>query len=464
VTFTYNLNKSSLDALLSGAESQATKAAVEAALHFSNLSNASTILTTFVDSAGPHVFNASTIGLSNFTTSGQLLIADIFDPAGDNALAVTDSAGGNYFVTGTFADQVTIDNLGSATDYVFGNGTGEAITLGQGSFVAYAGAGASSIHGGSGAGQYLFADTTGSASAADTLVAGAGAGQVLDASYSKGSNVLWGGSDSVSMVHNMLFGGDGSDVMWGGGLSLMKAGRGDEYLHAGLWSNSADTLYASEGNDTLATWEGNDLIIGYNTDPLLGGRFTEGHNTIWTGSGNDTILAGKYSNISGVAIGDTEHTGTGKTFIWGSDDSGAQDTITAGMNDMYIGLNQGNTTINGGSGRLFAYNGYGADTINLGSGNDTILLTNIGSSSITGGTGNDTIYYWQNSNATIHGGANTTVDLVDVGAYTTSNANGVTTYTFSATGKTLTVDHASVSTISGGSVAFTSYDQFKSNS
>ena len=423
MTFTYNLNKATLETLLSGTESASAKQAVEAALHVSGL-GAGTILTTYVDTGWPHVFNASTTGFSNFTTSGQLLIADALGLGGGlPSIFVTDSAGGNVFATGIHPDKLTINNLSMLRDTVYGSGTGEQIYLGLGSFLAGAGA-----------------------TGASTIVAG---------------------TDSASHFHNELWGGQSgaTNELWGGGLTEIFANNATATLNAGRWSTSADTIHTGAGHDTVNTWNGNDLIYGYNVDSN-GGRWADGSNTIFTGSGSDTIFAGTNSAIYGV--NDTVHPGTGVTEIFGSDQASAHDTIVAYMNDMYIGGGdggwKGSMSIEGGSGRLFVWNGAGNETIKLGSGTDTINLVNTGSSSIVGGTGFDTINYWSSqSDATIIGGAHTTLNLVDTtlpGAGT-SNADGTTTYNFGA--HTLTVG-GQVSIVSGQAADLTSFAQFKNPS
>ncbi|MCW2274519.1 hypothetical protein GJ654_15025 [Rhodoblastus acidophilus] len=392
-------------------------------------------MTTYVDQGLPHTFDASTVGFSNFTTSGQLLIADAQPSVdlingevvvGTPTINVTDSAGGNFFVTGANVngENLTIANLGSALDNVWGSGAGETITLAQGPFVA------------SGTGE-----------------------------NASGHSTIIGGTDSVTHYANTLWGGNGSDVLWGGGLSAVHAGNGaNQVLNGGQWSTSADTLYTASGNDVVNTWNGNDVIYGWNNDGT-GQHWTDGNNTIFTGSGSDTIYSGAHTDIYGVAVGDTLHSGTGVTEVVGATVAGAMSNIVAGENNMYIGLGMGNASIEGGTGKLFVWNGEGSDTIKLGSADDVVNLTNTGSSSILGAAGNDTVNYWSSeSNATVLAGTSTgtTVNIVDQGKAITgvTHNDGTTTFTFG--NHSLTVDQ-NVHLTWGQAADLSDFNTFKNN-
>ncbi|MCW2286613.1 Ca2+-binding RTX toxin-like protein [Rhodoblastus acidophilus] len=401
-------------------------------MNVANLGNG-TILTTYVDQDAPHSFPSNLPGFTDFTTSGQLFVANaapqsqiidgqlVIDPTPQ--INVTDSAGGNFFATGNNADVLNITNLSTNVDKVWGSGTGETISL-TGVFVA--------------------SGTDGNASGHSTII---------------------GGSDSVTHFHNTLWGGAGSDVLWGGGLSAIHAGNGAaQTLNGGRWANAADTLYTASGNDTVNTWNGNDVIYGWNNDGT-GTHWQDGKNTINTGSGSDTIYSGQNTNIYGVGIGDTQHSGRGVTEVYGATVGGASSTIVTGQNDFYIGLDAGNASIQGGTGRLFVWNGSGSDTIKLGSGSDTINLTNTGSSSIVGGTGQDTVNYWSSaSNATVLGGSNTTVNVVDQAASISgvTHNDGTTTFTFGSgsSAHSLTVDNK-VHITWGHAADLTSFKDFK---
>jgi hypothetical protein len=428
VTFTYNLHKSTLEALLSASTSASTASAIEAALNVANLGTG-TIQTTYVDKDPPHTFPSNLPGFTAFQSSGQLFIADAPTPInpdgtlGDTPqINVTDYAGGNYFATGVNPDILNITNLSSNVDLVWGSGSGETIIL-DGTFVA--------------------SGTGGNASGHSTII---------------------GGQDSLNYHQNTLWGGAGSDELWGGGRSVVHAGNGEQTINAGQWATAADTVYTAAGHDTVNTWNGNDLIYGYNTDGQ-GNLYTDGYNTIYTGSGSDTIYAGQHTEIYGVSVGDTAHSGTGVTEIFGATVSGATTSIVAGENNMYIGLDAGNASIEGGTGKLFIWNGSGSDTIKLGAGDDIVNLANTGSSSIYGASGNDTVNYVSDkSNATVLGGG--TVNIVDqTTAITgTDNKDGTTTYTFGSgsSAHTLTVD-GNVQITWGKAADTSSFDTWKQN-
>lgn len=467
MTFTYNLNKSSLETYLGQTLNGFTQSLIEQALTANGLQPASGKGTSLVlDEDG---------GAATLTSPGHLFIAD--DPSG-STISVTDTAGGNIIAVGEYADKLTIDNNGPLMDTIIGGGnTGESISLGPGSFLVVGGAGTrETINGGSGfnniyggtAGRtfiqagsgsgYYGGDTSSSAAYSyDTIVAGTGAGQILG--VANGHNVLYGtaiGSTTGSAVQNTLWGGAGTDTLWGGGHSEMHAGSGSEFLWGGGWSNSADTLVAGSGSDQLGAWAGDNLIIGYNTDdirnvndPTKGTIYQTGANTIWTGSGKDTVFGGGHSEID--TVNDTLHAGGGQTTIWAGRFAGSSDTINAGVGDVYVGLGQGNNSIHGGSGTLTAWTGSGNDTITLGSGSDTIGVAS-GNSSIVGGTGHDTIFYWSSANSTIVGGSDTTIDIVSNAANggvasTSTIAGGATTLTFTD-GHTLTYSNAKLNIVS----------------
>ena len=142
--------------------------------------------------------------------------------------------------------------------------------------------------------------------------------------------------------------------------------------------------------------------------------------------GNDSMGPG-YTDPQGEAIS------TGADFIVAGD---GNDTINAdGGNDTIHG-GTGNDLIDDWSGNDLVYGGEGSDTLDLSSGNDTVFMDggndlirvwdNTGVNSLNGGTGTDTLDFvnWQSSV-----GAN--IDINAGGAGSFSHFSGATTGTFS---------------------------------
>jgi len=568
VTFTYNMNQSQLESLLANVGAK-TKSEVETALNLANLGSAH-ILTTFVDSGAPHSFNSSTSGYSNFTSSGQLLIADVLDSrgVGNNSVSVTDSAGGNYFAMGTFADTLYVDNQSANVDTIFGdaNGSGsaaaETIEMGAGDFKVYAGDNSSVMAGSGAATVYTgVGHDTVTLTSGDDVVYGwnndgsgnRGVGGYNTINLGSGNSTVYlgqhsdvegaGTSGGVTRVFG-AFDASGSGAVSTAADTIV-ANANDMYITLGMGSASVTGgsgrmfLYNGTGKETISLGSGNSTIdlINSGDSSITGGT---GYETInfWVDKGDATIHGGAHTTVnvvdvvSGVggnsavvtnADGTTTYnfkttsltvdssvtltysnaatTSDFNTFAHGAPSSDVAyasggssisgdsvavdgvaqivgsysssvlatpvDTIVGGQSDMFVTLEQGATSLTGGSGRLFLYNGTGSETVQLGSGNSTIDLNNTGSSSITGGTGHETINFWVDTgSATIHGGADTTVNVVDapsgVGGSGSvgGNADGTTTYYFKNT--TLTVD-SSVHVTHQGTANTSDFTTFKNS-
>ncbi len=174
-----------------------------------------------------------------------------------------------------------------------------------------------------------------------------------------GDDVIDGlaGNDSIT-------GDAGSDILYGGaGLDTLRGGFGDDYLDGGTENDQlygdtgADTLIGGDGNDRLeARGAGSSLDGGEGNDQLYNFA-TSGTATLVGGGGNDTLRAS------------TSNSAINETLSGGADDDRIE----------YVGL-------------------YSSDTVDAGTGNDTVLLygyTNSGQvSTLTLGDGQDTIGFF----------------------------------------------------------------------
>ena len=178
-------------------------------------------------------------------------------------------------------------------------------------------------------------------------------------------NVFKGGNDT-------LIGQQGNDALFGdysvnhmdavvfGGNDLLYGAAGNDSLYG---SKGNDTLFGGNGSDTLYGDEGNDTLDGGTGSDTLQDEF--GNNTFFGGDGTDSIAS----------------LGQGTNTIFGGDD-----------NDMIVVVG-GTNTIEGGSGIDTINIGMGTNTIRGGLGND-IIVVNGGTNSIDGGAGVDYLDYF----------------------------------------------------------------------
>jgi Ca2+-binding RTX toxin-like protein len=140
-----------------------------------------------------------------------------------------------------------------------------------------------------------------------------------------------GGSDNVSITP-----GDGSTIKDWGLETVIRCGGGSDTVTTG---NENDLIFGGAGHDTITAGNGNDSIFG-----------GAGNNDITVGSGNDIIMDGGSAGLHGNC------------------------SITAaGGNDTLFGL-AGDDVINTGNGatvNVFAGSG---DTVNAGTGDDTVYV------------------------------------------------------------------------------------------
>lgn len=201
-----------------------------------------------------------------------------------------------------------------------------------------------------------------------------------------------------------------------GGNDTLQGGAGDDYINGGSgydtvdFSSSSSKVYVNL-NDTVATGDGNDKIV--NVENIIGSNSTLGDtlignnlvNTISGSSGGDTLsglggndtLDGKtgsdwvdYSYASSVSVNLTDGTGV----VSGSDSDtliSIENVIGSSGADVLTGAQGSVNTLLGKDGNDLFYGYLDGDTLDGGSGIDTVDYGNISSKvNITlGGTNND---------------------------------------------------------------------------
>ncbi|MDB9805176.1 type I secretion C-terminal target domain-containing protein, partial [Porticoccaceae bacterium] len=223
--------------------------------------------------------------------------------------------------------------------------------------------------------------------------------------------------------YNVLFGGDGDDVITGsvfsdfliGGLDsdTLTGDAGDDTLHGDgfstiEWDNfttqspaqygsrlNSDYNRAVGGADTITAGDGNDYVDGGGANDSIDAG--EGNNTVYGGLGADTIAAG--AGADNIYGGD----GTSDPGVDGADEihaGGGSDTVFGEGGDDVIYAEVGDDTVQGGDGDDSIYGAEGADTLYGNAGDDTIsggidddtLRGGIGADTLSGDSGSDTLY------------------------------------------------------------------------
>ncbi|SFD18885.1 calcium-binding protein [Ruminococcus albus] len=311
-------------------------------------------------------------------------------------------------ITGTSnADTLT----GSAlTDFIFGDDGNDTIKGAAGNDRIYSGKGNDTLIGGSGNDVYVIEAEHGNDVIRDTegenLIVFADCFDEEDYKFAVDvtngfimTNTETGETISVPdfltnpLGYSFIFHGKDAAFIGGGSRNILNGTAADDYLE-GL--NSFNLFYGDSGNDTLAGGAAMDFMYGEDGDDLLLGR--NGVNILYGGAGNDTIYDGNDgSYLNG---------GSGDDFIYGG---GGADILDGGAGNDYLqGDHGGDTYIYG--------KGYGTDTINASSDNNTIMIHGYtaGSMHNTRNTHNDLI---------IHFGTEDSADCLIVDHFFDYNSN-----------------------------------------
>ncbi len=371
---------------------------------------------------------------SGLTYVGKAAQFESFDTIRTGDAASTDDVFLRLDATGTPTSLNLSDELANGLTFrsvtVFGSADSEVITAGGGNDRLLGNGGDDLLNGGAG----------------DDSLEGSLGGDALNGGSGSGNDVLIGGNDDVhgNAGNDILSGLGGNDFMFGGGGDdLLLGGAGDDVLSGDL---GRDTLTGGDGNDglldlvgaavSMSGGDGDDQLSIFGSGTLLG--------SIAGGTGTNTLTLGGITDITGATISDISTlqalgTITGRAaqftgfstitsnlsaptepasinlaasgFATTLDLSGAlnagfgprgvlltlssdAETITTGEGNDTINNTGGGDVINTGGGDDLVQTGSnGGWTVNLGSGNDTILLNTVATplASIDGGVGLDVL-------------------------------------------------------------------------
>ena len=202
------------------------------------------------------------------------------------------------------------------------------------------------------------------------------------------------GSDILLTVENLIGSAYNDRLTGSTGTNVLEGMGGNDTLSGGA---GADTLHGGEGDDSILGGDGNDWLRGGDgIDTLYGGN---GHDNIasdgdggryFGDAGNDRMISGvgNESMDGGIGIDLIDHTAWNEDYVF--------DMITGLTNiplELYIGfenvmMGAGNDKVTGTA---------AANTLSLGSGNDTVnggggidwIIGGVGDDRLDGGLGND---------------------------------------------------------------------------
>jgi hypothetical protein len=249
---------------------------------------------------------------------------------------------------------------------------------------------------------------TPSASGNDTLIAGDGDGDILDASNAYGNDTLRAGNGAGDWLYagygaDTLIGGTGGDTFWAAnglapGSSIQGNGTGNTLFVNGDISGATVT-----GVQTLETVGSVTLTA----QELSGFSAIDGSGVIYAATGGTYDIAGKTDDTGAyelIAVSDQ-----GTTLIGDNSPDEILQASAAGNDTLQAGNGAGDLlTAGGGAGILIA--GTGGDTLTGGSGNDTFVLS---------ATGNNTVLSGSGANEAVFSGSRAGYAVVDAGTTTT---------------------------------------------
>ncbi len=209
------------------------------------------------------------------------------------------------------------------------------------------------------------------------VVAGTGAGDILDLSATNLSNIAHidtgAGNDTVigSAGNDVIIGGAGSDTLDGG------AGD-DTFLIEGTDSGH-DSFTGGEGYDTILGGEGDDTIRVYRFGPGNSVESIDGGAgiNVLAGTGAGDILDLSATTISNIAHIDT---GAGNDTVIGSAGNdviiggAGSDNLSGGDGNDLVAGSSGNDRIAGSGGADIMSGGFGNDVLTVADANDVVLF------------------------------------------------------------------------------------------
>ncbi len=254
----------------------------------------------------------------------------------------------------------------------------------------------------------------------DVSYVGGGSTTLTDGTFITGferlSIDLGSGNDAITLTNSQtdtIDGGAGNDTIDGGrGSDFLSGGDGTDLLVIDFSDNSNSVTVNRTGDDislvtsfeqasagtlTVNGFERIHMIGSSSGEELVGGALAD---TLSGGNGNDTIFGSLLDQLDG---------GAGTIDVLGIDLSSLSEDVS------YVG--GGATTLTDGT----FITGFERLSVDLGSGNDAITLTNSQTDTIDGGAGNDTIDGGRGSDF-LSGGDGTDLLVIDF----SDNSNTVT--------------------------------------
>jgi RTX calcium-binding nonapeptide repeat (4 copies) len=344
--------------------------------------------------------------------------------AGNDSFTFSSSTAGQFTIQGGDGnDSIDASAVTGAFMYVSDGDGQDTVVMGAGNdTVLTYGAGDDTYIGGGGVDVLTGVNASTALNISITAAnASSGADGIVRSGVFTGGDSFWGfesivggsGNDTFSISASTnpnvtLNGGAGNDrfIFSSGtvGAYTLSGGDGDDSVDAS--TSAAALLYVTDGSgiDTVRLGGGNDTVLSAGAG---------GGDAFTGGSGTDvlshaTLTAAMAISITAATTGGGA-TGTVAAAAGGTADSfaGFESIIGGTGNDTFnISANIGNVTVSGGNGNdsivstssagIYVQDGNGADTVTLGSGNDTVYTGGeslVGNDSFTGAAGTDVLSY-----------------------------------------------------------------------
>jgi Ca2+-binding RTX toxin-like protein len=245
-------------------------------------------------------------------------------------------------------------------------------------------------------------------------------------------NVIFGGAGNDSLVGNA-----GNDLLFGGSMpagfdSIYSAGTATERVLLLTTVNAADL----DGNDTLSGGDGNDCINAGNGDNLVDGG--DGNDSLSFGFGRDSVVGGTGNDtLLGFISSDTQIVSQPDSIV----DAGGNNLVSIGFDatgvfldpTLVTGIQSANTIVLG-SGNDTLLSGYlasgisdvgGVNSLKLSGWGDSVLLSGAqsGTSVFGGGAGDSVVFGTATGDVTVSlsapGGSDS--DFIDAGSLVPTN-------------------------------------------
>ncbi len=281
----------------------------------------------------------------------------------------------------------------------FGNSGNDTIALQAGNTgTVNGGSENDSISGSPGAMQSFGSD------GADTVVLGGSSAQTV-----VGGNNSSDAADfiSVGTGADLLFGNGGNDTINpndGPGANTAIGGFGNDCVFSPGGPGANDLVFGNQGNDTLIVSPGSDTSWGGQGNDCILAIAAGGSPLLFGNEGNDTLASSSPGATSATLVGGNNSADGANSLLGNTSNewmfgNGGADTVDGGAgNNTVIGGQGGNSLLTlAGADLIFANEandtvsaGDGANTVFGGQGNDSILA-GVGRDTLQGNEGNDTI-------------------------------------------------------------------------